>query len=62
MFANLLHQFGDKMEVFLTANDEKKMLLETATNIRLDTFDDSELGSRDTDIQIYNILKNLIRY
>jgi hypothetical protein len=44
----------------LTANDEKMMLVETATNIRMETFDDSEVGSPDTESQIYNILKDLI--
>ena len=60
MISNLLQKFGDKKEVFLTANDEKKMLTETATNIRMDTFDDSEVGSPDTESQIYNILKELL--
>jgi hypothetical protein len=36
------------------------MLTETATNIRMETFDDSEVGSPDTESQIYNILKDLI--
>jgi hypothetical protein len=36
------------------------MLTETATNIRMDTFDDSEVGSPDTEIQILNILKDLL--
>jgi hypothetical protein len=39
---------------------QKKMLTETATNIRMDTFDDSEVGSPDTKSQIYNILKDLL--
>jgi hypothetical protein len=60
MFANILHRFGDKTEVCLTANDEKKMLTEMANNIRLDTFDDSEVGSPDTDIKFFNILKDLM--
>jgi hypothetical protein len=60
MVFNLLQKFGDKTEIFLTANDEKKMLTETATNIRMETFDDSEVGSPDTENQIYNILKDLL--
>jgi hypothetical protein len=60
MVSTLLQKFGDKKEIFLTANDEKKMLTETATNIRMDTFDDSEVGSPDTEIQILNFLKNLL--
>ncbi|XP_046637883.1 uncharacterized protein LOC124316156 isoform X2 [Daphnia pulicaria] len=60
LVSNLLQKFGDKTEIFLTANDEKKMLTETATNIRMDTFDDSEVGSPDTELQISNILKDLL--
>ncbi len=60
LVSNLLQKFGDKNEIFLTANDEKKMLTETATNIRMETFDDSEVGSPDTEFQISNILKDLL--
>ena len=59
MISKLLQKFGDK-EVFLTANDEKKMLTEMVTNIRIDTFDDSEVESPDTESQILNILKDLL--
>jgi hypothetical protein len=59
MFTKLLQKLGDKKDIFLTANDEKKMLAETATNIRLETFDDSEVGP-DTENQIYNILRDLL--
>ena len=58
--SNLLQKFGDKKDIFLTANDEKKMLTEMATNIRMDTFDDSEVGSPDTEFQISNFLKNFL--
>ena len=60
MFSHLLQKFEDKNEIFLTANDEKKMLTETATNIRMETFDDSEVASPDTENQILNILKDLL--
>ncbi len=60
LVSNLLQKFGDKKEIFLTANDEKKMLTETAINIRMDTFDDSEVGSPDAELQILNILKDLL--
>jgi len=60
MVSTLLQKFKNKKEIFLTANDEKKMLAETATNIRMDTFDDSEVGSPDTESQISNILKDLL--
>jgi hypothetical protein len=56
MVFNLLQKFGEKNEIFLTANDEKKMLTETATTIRMETFGDSAVTSPDTEIQIYNIL------
>jgi hypothetical protein len=60
MVSTLLQKFRDKKEVFLTVNDEKKMLMETATNIRMDTFDDSEVVTPETELQIYNILKDLL--
>ncbi|XP_046645654.1 uncharacterized protein LOC124336071 isoform X2 [Daphnia pulicaria] len=60
MITNLLQKFRNKKEIFLTANDEKKMLAEMATNIRMDTFDDYEVGSPDTESQILNILKNML--
>jgi hypothetical protein len=60
LVSNLLQKFGDKKEIYLTANDEKKMLTETATKIRMDTFDDSEVGSPDAEITIYSFLKDLL--
>jgi hypothetical protein len=36
------------------------MLTETVTNIRMDTFDDSEVGSPDTELLIINNLKDLL--
>jgi hypothetical protein len=60
MVSHLLQKFEDKNEIFLTANDEKKMLAESATNIRMEMFDDSEIASPDTENQIVNILKDLL--
>jgi hypothetical protein len=60
MVSKLLQKFENKDEIFLTANDEKKMLTETATNIRMKTFDDSEVASPDTENQIVNILKDFL--
>jgi hypothetical protein len=54
------YNYGDKKEIFLTVNDEKKMLTETASNIRMETFDYTEVGSPDTENKIYNISKNLL--
>jgi hypothetical protein len=36
------------------------MLTETAANIRMETFDDTEIGSPETETQIVNILKDLL--
>ncbi len=60
MVSKLLQKFGDKNEIFLTANDEKKMLTESVTNIRMETFDDSEVASPDTENQIVHILKEML--
>jgi hypothetical protein len=60
LVSTLLQKFKDKKEIFLTASDEKKMLTETATKIRMDTFDDYEVVSPDTESQILNILKDLL--
>jgi hypothetical protein len=60
MVTNLLQKFGsDKNYIFLTPDDEKKMLAETATSIRMNIFDDSEIGTPYTDTQFDKILKDL---
>jgi hypothetical protein len=61
MVSDLLQKYGSETkEVFLTASDEKRMLTETATNIRLDTFDETEVGSSNSESQIYNMLKEML--
>ncbi|XP_046645619.1 uncharacterized protein LOC124336056 isoform X5 [Daphnia pulicaria] len=60
MVTTLIQKFGNEKEVFLTANDERKMLAEMATKIRMDTFDDYEVVSPDSEIKIFNILKDLL--
>ncbi|XP_046456215.1 uncharacterized protein LOC124203584 [Daphnia pulex] len=60
MVTALLQKFEDKKEIFLTANDEKKMLAEMATKFRMDTFDDSEVWSPDTESQILKIFRDLL--
>jgi hypothetical protein len=60
MVSNLLLKFKDKNEVFLNGNDTVKMLAEMATNIRRETFEDNEIGSPDTEIQIYKSLKDFL--
>ena len=57
MVTRLLQKFGDQNEVFLSANDERKMLTEMASKIQMDTFDDYEVGSPDTEIIIYFFLR-----
>jgi hypothetical protein len=61
MVSDLLQKYGSETnEVFLTASDEKRMLTETVTNIRLDTFDETEVGSSNSEAQIYNMLKEML--
>ena len=48
MVSKLLQKFRNKNEIFLTASDEKKMSKEMTTNIKMETFDDSEVASPDT--------------
>ena len=40
----------------LTAEDEKRLLTESATNILIDTFDDSDVVSPNSEAQIYKLL------
>jgi hypothetical protein len=60
MVTRLLQKFGDQNEVFLSADDERKMLTEMASKIQMDTFDDYEVGSSDAEIIIYSFLKDLL--
>ncbi|XP_046456487.1 uncharacterized protein LOC124203727 [Daphnia pulex] len=60
LVSTLLQKFEDKKEVFLTASDEKKMLTEMANKIRMDTLDDSEIASPETESQILITLKGLL--
>jgi hypothetical protein len=61
MVNSLLQKFGEhKEEVYLTARDENRMLAETATKIRIDSFDDSDEVSTISDKEIYKILRELL--
>ncbi|KZS16600.1 Uncharacterized protein APZ42_017143 [Daphnia magna] len=60
MVSDLLQRFGHEKDVFLTANDEKRLVMETATNIFVETFDDSDVVSQNSESQVYNVLKNLL--
>lgn len=60
MVSNLLQRFGQKDEILLTTYDEKRLLTETTTNILVETFDDSDVVSPNSESQIYNMLRNLL--
>jgi hypothetical protein len=60
LVSTLLQKFEDKKEIFLTPSDEKKMLTEMANKIRMDTLDDSEIASPETESQISKNLKELL--
>jgi hypothetical protein len=59
MVQNLLQQFDDD-QVFLTANDEKRLLTETTTNILIDTLEDSDMVSSISESEIYNMVKEML--
>lgn len=61
MVTSLLQKFGKhKEEVYLTAKDANKMLAETATNIRIDSFVDSDVVDPNSEKEIYKILEELL--
>jgi hypothetical protein len=61
MMTQLLQKFDENTkEALLTATDEKKLLTESMTNVLVDTFDDSDVVSQNSESQIYNMLKSLL--
>jgi hypothetical protein len=61
MMAQMLQKFNESTkEALLTATDEKKLLTESMTNVLVDTFDDSDVVSQNSESQIYNMLKSLL--
>lgn len=61
MVQNLLQQFDqDTQDVFLTANDEKRLLTETTINILIDTLEDMDVVSSISELEIYNKLKEIL--
>ncbi len=61
MVNSLLQKFGRrKEEVYLTAKDANRMLAETATNIRIDSFDDSDVVDPSSEKEIHKILEELL--
>lgn len=57
-----LHQrFPNSPTVLLTAEDEKRLLSESVTNVMVDTiFDDLSVVTPDSEKSVYNMLKNLL--
>ena len=60
MVAKLLQRFQSEKEVLLTAADEKRLLTETTTNVIVETFDDTDVVSSTSEMQIYNMLHNML--
>jgi len=60
MAARLEQRFSDKPNALLTAEDEKRLLTESSTNVLIDSFDDSDVVSPTTEAQIYNMLKDML--
>ena len=59
--SQLKQQMKGKEFAFLNAKDAQELLQESATNILIDTFDDSDIASSDSRLEIYKFLqKNLI--
>ena len=50
----------DTPDALLTAEDEKRLLTESSTNVLIDSFDDSDVVSPTTEAQIYNMLKDML--
>lgn len=62
MVSRLLQEFGEQKEALLTAEDTKRLLMETTTNVLVETFDDSDVVSSISKSQIYNILQDLLAF
>ena len=61
MVTKLMQRYGrQNKEVFLTANDEKKLLSESTSKVLVETFDDSDVVSSNSELEIYNILIDLL--
>ena len=64
LVSDLLQRFDQKnKEIWLTSKDEKRILKETATcatNVLVESFDNTDVVSPDSESQINNVLKNLL--
>ena len=60
LMSKLDQKFPDQDSALLTAADELKLKAETTTNIIVETFDDSEISSSESEQLIYRQLESLI--
>jgi hypothetical protein len=61
LVSDLLQRFDqENKEIWLTSKDEKRILKETATNVLVESFDNTDVVSSDSESQINNMLKNLL--
>ena len=60
IMTKLLQRFGESPEIFLAANDEKKLLSELASKILMETFDESDVVSLNSKSETYNNFKDLL--
>ncbi|XP_059351140.1 uncharacterized protein LOC130692747 [Daphnia carinata] len=60
LMSTLNQRYRDEADVLLTAQDEKRLLTESVTNVIVDSFDDTEVITSTSETQIYNVLKNML--
>ncbi|XP_057371790.1 uncharacterized protein LOC130692722 [Daphnia carinata] len=60
MMSTLHQRYPGKPDALLTAQDEKRLLTESATNVIVDSFDDSEVITSTSETQIYSMLKDML--
>ncbi|XP_057374181.1 uncharacterized protein LOC130695083 [Daphnia carinata] len=60
MMSTLNQRYPNKPDALLTAQDEKRLLTESATNVIVDSFDDSEVITSTSETQIYSMLKDML--
>jgi hypothetical protein len=61
MMTQLMQKFNESTkDALLTASDEKKLLTESTTNVLIDTFDDSDVVSQNSESHVYNMLESLL--
>ena len=60
MATKLLQRIPEGDFVLLTAEDEKRLISESATNIFIETFDDSDVVAPNSQAHIYNQLRELL--